>query len=36
MAESVRELKNASMGLLTGADSEEAGFYFDYVIGALS
>jgi hypothetical protein len=24
------------MGLLTGADAEEAGFYFDYVVGALS
>jgi len=36
MAESVREMKNAAMGLLTGSDAEEAGFYFDYVIGALS
>ncbi|MCP9928042.1 allophycocyanin [Cyanobium sp. CH-040] len=36
MAESVREMKNAAMGLLTGADAEEAGFYFDYVVGALS
>jgi allophycocyanin alpha subunit len=25
-----------AMGLLTGADAEEAGFYFDYVVGALS
>jgi len=32
----VREMKNASMGLLTGGDAEEAGFYFDYVVGALS
>jgi hypothetical protein len=24
------------MGLLTGGDAEEAGFYFDYVVGALS
>jgi len=24
------------MGLLSGEDAEEAGFYFDYVIGALS
>jgi allophycocyanin alpha subunit len=24
------------MGLLTGADAEEAGFYFDYIVGALS
>jgi allophycocyanin beta subunit len=36
MAEAVREMKNAAMGLLTGADAEEAGFYFDYVVGALS
>jgi allophycocyanin alpha subunit len=36
MAESVREMKSAAMGLLTGSDAEEAGFYFDYVIGALS
>jgi allophycocyanin alpha subunit len=36
MAESVREMKNAAMGLLTGADAEEAGFYFDYVVGALA
>jgi allophycocyanin alpha subunit len=32
----VRELKFASSSLLTGADAEEAGFFFDYVIGALS
>jgi allophycocyanin alpha subunit len=36
MAESVRELKSAALGLLTGGDAEEAGFYFDYVVGALS
>jgi allophycocyanin alpha subunit len=36
MAEAVREMKNAAMGLLTGADAEEAGFYFDYIVGALS
>jgi len=36
MAESVREMKSAAMGLLTGSDAEEAGFYFDYVVGALS
>ena len=36
MAEAVREMKNAAMSLLTGADAEEAGFYFDYVVGALS
>ena len=36
MAQGVRELKTASMGLLAGADAEEAGFYFDYVVGALA
>ena len=36
MAEAVREMKTAAMGLLTGADAEEAGTYFDYVVGALS
>ena len=36
MAQGVRELKTASLGLLTGADAEEAGFYFDYVVGALA
>jgi len=36
MALSVREMKNVAMGLLSGEDAEEAGFYFDYVIGALS
>ncbi|MEY4839844.1 MAG: hypothetical protein RLZZ374_752 [Cyanobacteriota bacterium] len=36
MAEAVREMKAASTSLLTGADAEEAGFYFDYVVGALS
>ena len=36
LAESVREMKTAAMGLLTGADAEEAGTYFDYVVGALS
>jgi allophycocyanin alpha subunit len=36
MAEAVRELKNASQTVLPGSDAEEAGFYFDYVIGALS
>jgi allophycocyanin alpha subunit len=29
-------MKTAAMGLLTGSDAEEAGFYFDYVVGALS
>jgi allophycocyanin alpha subunit len=36
MAEAVREMKAASTSLLTGADAEEASFYFDYVVGALS
>jgi len=36
MAEAVRELKNAAQTVLPGSDAEEAGFYFDYVIGALS
>ena len=36
MAESVREMKSVAMSILTGSDAEEAGFYFDYVIGALA
>jgi allophycocyanin alpha subunit len=36
MAESVREMKSVAMGILTGSDAEEAGFYFDYVIGSLA
>ena len=36
MAEGVRELKNAAVAMLTGADAEEAGYYFDYLVGALS
>ena len=36
LAESVREMKTVAMGLLTGADAEEAGTYFDYVVGALA
>jgi allophycocyanin alpha subunit len=36
LAESVREMKIVAMGLLTGADAEEAGTYFDYVVGALA
>ena len=36
MALAVREMKSAARGLLSGADAEEAGSYFDYVIGALS
>ena len=36
LAESVREMKIVAMGLLTGAAAEEAGPYFDYVVGALA
>jgi allophycocyanin alpha subunit len=36
MAEAVREMKTVAMGILSGADAEEAGFYFDYVVGALA
>ncbi|AZB71499.1 allophycocyanin [Synechococcus elongatus] len=36
VAEGVRELKSAATALLTGEDADEAGAYFDYVIGALS
>jgi allophycocyanin alpha subunit len=36
MAEAVREMKSVANGILTGGDAEEAGFYFDYVVGALS
>jgi len=36
MSEGVRELKNGALSLLTGLDAEEAGFYFDYLIGALA
>ena len=36
MAEAVREMKTVAMGLLTVADAEEAGTYFDYVVGALA
>lgn len=36
IVESVREMKSASLALLGGQDADEASFYFDYVIGALS
>ena len=36
MAEAVREMKNVAMGLLTGSDADEAGTYFDYLVGALA
>jgi allophycocyanin alpha subunit len=29
-------MKNVATSILTGADAEEAGFYFDYIVGALS
>ena len=36
IVESVREMKVAALGLLGREDAEEASFYFDYVVGALS
>jgi len=36
MSLAVREMKGAAQSMLTGADAEEAGLYFDYLIGALS
>ncbi|MEM8604005.1 MAG: allophycocyanin [Cyanobacteria bacterium P01_H01_bin.121] len=36
VVEAVRAMKSVSMGLLTGSDADEAGSYFDYVIGAMS
>jgi allophycocyanin alpha subunit len=36
VVEGVREMKSAAGSLLTGGDAEEAGTYFDYVIGAMS
>jgi allophycocyanin alpha subunit len=35
VVEAVRAMKSASLGLLSGEDSDEAGSYFDYVIGAM-
>ena len=34
--EAVRAMKSVSMGLLSGSDADEAGSYFDYVIGGMS
>ncbi|NJR67269.1 MAG: allophycocyanin [Synechococcales cyanobacterium CRU_2_2] len=34
--EAVRAMKASSTGLLTGADADEAGAYFDYVISGMS
>jgi len=35
VSEGVRGLKTAASALLSGEDAAEAGYYFDYVIGAL-
>jgi allophycocyanin alpha subunit len=35
VVEGVRGLKNAADSLLSGEDAAEAGYYFDYVIGAM-
>jgi allophycocyanin alpha subunit len=35
VAEGVRQMKNVAMGLLSGEDASEAGFYFDYLVGAM-
>ena len=35
VVEGVRGLKNAAASLLSGEDAAEAGYYFDYVIGAM-
>ena len=36
VVEGVRSIKSASLSLLSGSDADEAGSYFDYVIGAMS
>jgi allophycocyanin alpha subunit len=36
VVEGVRAMKSASLSLLSGSDADEAGSYFDYVIGAMS
>jgi allophycocyanin alpha subunit len=36
VVEGVREMRSASLGLLSGGDADEAASYFDYVIGAMS
>ncbi len=36
VVEGVRAMKTASLSLLSGGDADEAGSYFDYVIGAMS
>lgn len=36
VAESVRQMKQVASNLLSGDDSTEAGYYFDFVVGAMS
>lgn len=36
VVEGVRSMKSVSQSLLSGEDADEAGSYFDYVIGAMS
>jgi allophycocyanin alpha subunit len=35
VAQAVREMKAAAVGMMSGDDAAEAGAYFDYVIGAM-
>ncbi|MBF2098444.1 MAG: allophycocyanin [Gloeomargaritaceae cyanobacterium C42_A2020_066] len=35
VAEGVRAMKSVAAGLMAGDDAMEAGFYFDYIIGAM-
>nr|2VJT_A Chain A, ALLOPHYCOCYANIN ALPHA SUBUNIT [Gloeobacter violaceus] len=35
VAEGVRAMKNVATSLLSGDDAAEAGFYFDYLVGAM-
>ncbi len=35
VAESIRQMKQIALGLLSADDGVEAGYYFDYVIGAM-
>ncbi len=36
IVESVRAMKNVATGMMSGDDASELGYYFDYLIGALS
>ena len=36
VAESIRQMKLVAMGLLSPEDAAEAGYYFDFVVGAMS